>query len=113
LTYESDDPESLRFYQLVPVTPGDYLLEFDVKAEDLLTTSGPEIGVSDAYSGNEVAKSEDFLGTFPWQHITLRLKVAPKTVLLKLALIRRSPASSIQGHLWLDNFSLRSVDGAH
>jgi hypothetical protein len=76
------------------------------RAEQLTTANGPYIGMIDAGSAAELARSEEFIGTYPWKPTSFEFQTGNNTHVLIVG-IRRQPAGTrIRGKLWLDDLTL-------
>ena len=90
-----------------------YRIGFAVSTKDIVTGALPLMVVSDAVSGQVLAKSASLpQGTSDWQVLNCEFTTLPKTDALILSLQRSncgSPPCPIFGFLWLDDFSIEEL----
>jgi hypothetical protein len=99
-------------FQIVPLRPErDYELTALVRAEGILSGSGPRIRVTDAQSSSRLELStEPSLGTSGWHEQRLRFSVPADTRYLRISVWRprsRAFPMDISGRFWLRQISLR------
>ena len=102
-------------YQIVPVHSNrTYSLEAYVRSQDITSTSGPVLRVSDAQQrGFEDAISETTVGTTEWHPVSLSFSTGPETQSVRLSLWRprgRNFPMEITGSFWLDAVTLECKD---
>ena len=102
-------------YQIVPVHSNrTYSLEAYVRSQDITSTSGPVLRVSDAQQrGFEDAISETTVGTTEWHPVSLSFSTGPETQSVRLSLWRprgRNFPMEISGSFWLDAVTLECKD---
>ena len=102
-------------YQIVPVHSNrTYSLEAYVRSQDITSTSGPVLRVSDAQQrGFEDAISETTVGTTEWHPVSLSFSTGPATQSVRLSLWRprgRNFPMEITGSFWLDAVTLECKD---
>lgn len=97
-------PGDLGLFQYVPVEPGKhYELTAFVRWQDISTSSGPRLGVVDAYTGQQYAITEDLLESGVWREISADFTAPPDARLGIVKLLRAPSAPLIKGDLWLDD----------
>ena len=102
-------------YQIVPVHSNrTYSLKAYVRSQDITSTSGPVLRVSDAQQrGFEDAISETTVGTTEWHPVSLSFSTGPETQSVRLSLWRprgRNFPMEITGSFWLDAVTLECKD---
>jgi len=102
-------------YQIVPVHSNrTYSLKAYVRSQDITSTSGPVLRVSDAQQrGFEDAISETTVGTTEWHPVSLSFSTGPETQSVRLSLWRprgRTFPMEITGSFWLDAVTLECKD---
>ena len=102
-------------YQIVPVHSNrTYSLEAYVRSQDITSTSGPVLRVSDAQQrGFEDAISETTVGTTEWHPVSLSFSTGPETQSVRLSLWRprgRHFPMEITGSFWMDAVTLECQD---
>lgn len=99
--------EDAGVYQYVPVTPGEqYELSAFMKSQDIESSSGPRIGVFDAYSGQQYGISNDLLESNVWREESFQFKTGPNTQLVAIKIVRVPANPQIQGKFWIDDVRL-------
>jgi tetratricopeptide (TPR) repeat protein len=99
--------------QLTTLNPGArYRVECYAKAENLVTTEGPQIAVT-TREGNPIAASEPVaIAQTGWQQLTLEF-TAPQATAAFYVTVRRKPKFSYdeptRGTVWFDDFTLTEV----
>ena len=98
------------------VEPGQsYRLSFSVKTKDLVTGGPPFITVSEATTGELLAKSENFPATNSWQTLSLDFTALATSQAAVIRLQRNSCEPTpcpIFGVLWLDEFRIEQTNTA-
>ncbi|PYU01240.1 MAG: hypothetical protein DMG38_04285 [Acidobacteria bacterium] len=102
-------------YQIVPVhSSRTYSLKAYVRSQDITSTSGPCLRVSDAQPrGFEDAISETTVRTTEWHPVSLSFSTGPETQSVRLSLWRprgRIFPMEISGSFWLDAVTLECKD---
>jgi hypothetical protein len=102
-------------YQIVPVHSNrTYSLKAYVRSQDITSTSGPCLRVSDVQQrGFEDAISETTVGTTEWHPVSLSFSTGPETQSVRLSLWRprgRIFPMEITGSFWLDAVTLECKD---
>ncbi|HYY72553.1 MAG TPA: carbohydrate binding domain-containing protein [Candidatus Bathyarchaeia archaeon] len=102
-------------YQIVPVHSNrSYSLKAYVRSQDITSTSGPCLRVSDTRLGGfEDAVSETTVGTTEWHPVSLSFSTGPETQSVRLSLWRprgRSFPMEISGSFWMDSVTLQCKD---
>ncbi|HTF25916.1 MAG TPA: carbohydrate binding domain-containing protein [Candidatus Limnocylindria bacterium] len=102
-------------HQIVPVHSNrTYSLKAYVRSQDITSTSGPCLRVSDAQQrGFEDAISETTVGTTEWHPVSLSFSTGPETQSVQLSLWRprgRIFPMEITGSFWLDAVTLECKD---
>ena len=102
-------------HQIVPVhSSRTYSLKAYVRSQDITSTSGPCLRVSDAQQrGFEDAISETTVGTTEWHPVSLSFSTGPETQSVQLSLWRprgRIFPMEITGSFWLDAVTLECKD---
>lgn len=104
ITFDDTAAADAGVLQLIPVEPGgEYDLSAYVKADNLLTASGPRLAAYDAYSSALYGMSEEVQGSAPWQQQSIHFKVRPDARLVALRVVRSPVSGAIRGTLWLDD----------
>ena len=94
-------------YEYVPVQPNTaYRLSAFVETLDILTASGPRLGVEDASTGKIVATTDEFQDTSRWKQGTADFVTGPDTHLVTIRIVRTPGNLLIKGTLWLDDVEL-------
>lgn len=101
--------------QIVLVKPAaSYRLSFAARTEGIVTGGMPNVIVTDAGGDTVLGQSGDFPQTINgWQNYTIDFKSGASTRAIEIAVKRRQCSRSpcpIFGRLWLDDFSLQSVE---
>jgi tetratricopeptide (TPR) repeat protein len=103
-----------RVGQLLMLAPGEYRLEFLVKAEDLRTERGLVWQVSCAESRSVLAETVPITGTTPWTELKVTFSVPSSDCnaqWLKVVLPARSASESkIEGDVWFQRIRVLSVE---
>ena len=102
-------------HQMVPVHSNrTYSLKAYVRSQDITSTSGPVLRVSDTQQrGFEDAISETTVGTTEWHPVSLSFSTGPETQSVRLSLWRprgRNFPMEITGSFWLDAVTLECKD---
>ncbi|HEY6119232.1 MAG TPA: tetratricopeptide repeat protein [Pyrinomonadaceae bacterium] len=104
------DPSLPLVSQLVLVQPSDkYRLNFSSKTADLVAGGLPLIMITDAGTGQLLAKSQSFQGTTEWKTQSVDFATGAESGAVLVTLRREgcnSPSCPIFGRVWLDSFSL-------
>ena len=90
-----------------------YKINFAVMTKDLVTGGLPLLLVSDAATGQLLAKSKNFpQASSPWQTISLEFNTLPTSTAIILNVERNSCSANpcpVFGMVWLDSFSVEEV----
>jgi Carbohydrate binding domain/Tetratricopeptide repeat len=109
--------EKIPISQTVVVEPGtSYQLECYVRAEDLISSSTPNLQVIDAIDGSTLGTSQPVpTGTSAWQLVTFNFATKPKhdgiTIGLNRARCAEGQICPIFGTIWYDDFSIKRING--
>ena len=112
ITYSGDPNGDAGISQPVPVTPGvAYIVSAWVKSEELETANGPQLSVFGGNRNQELARSDETLGSTGWHQVQVTF-TAPKGINLVVVRVSRDPASTrIQGKFWIDNVYMTQNTG--
>lgn len=93
--------------QYVPVEPNShYEVTVYTRAEQLTTANGPYVSATDARSSLELARSEEFIGSYPWKPASFEFQTGDSTQIVTLSVKRQPAGTRIRGKLWLDDLGL-------
>jgi len=107
LSYDGNSAYDAGWKEFVPVRSNtEYNFSAWVKSEDVTSSSGPRIGIMDAYSGANLLLTDDVLDTHPWQEIKGTFRVPADTELLVVKVIRAPTEPRIRGRIWVDDLRL-------
>jgi len=76
-----------------------------MRAQEISSTHGPRLSVTDVATGTPLYTSEESLGTTPWTERTGTIPSADKTRLVAIQ-VTRETAGHITGHAWIDDMKL-------
>jgi tetratricopeptide (TPR) repeat protein len=97
-------------YQYVPVQPRTaYRLTAFVKSEDIVSASGPRLGIQDVYGKQLLVTTDDLLGTSGWRQQTAEFVTGPDTRLVTIRVLRIPGNPLIKGKFWLDDVNLVTI----
>ena len=107
LSYDGNPAYLAGWSQFVPVQ-ADSTYEFSawIKSENLTTSSGPRLAISDAYSGANLLLMDDVLDTHPWHRVAGTFQVPAGTELVVTQITRAPANTKIKGRLWVDDLRL-------
>jgi tetratricopeptide (TPR) repeat protein len=107
LFYDGNPAYDAGWTQLVPVqSNADYEFSAWIKSENVTSSSGPRIAITDGYSGFNLLLTDDALDTLPWQEIKGSLRVPAGTELLAIKIVRVPAGTRIRGRVWIDDLRL-------
>ena len=107
ITYKGESNFDSGVSQFIPVEPNSrYQLTAYTKGDQISSANGPYLTVSDARTSIQIAKTEEFTGSYPWKPASLEFQIGPDTSVVVLAINRNPSSTRIRGKLWLDNLSL-------
>ena len=93
--------------QFIPVSPNSrYELTGYTKGDQISSANGPYLAVSESQHLTQLAKTEEFAGSYPWRPVSLGFLTGPNTSIVVLSLKRDPGSTRIRGQLWLDELSL-------
>jgi hypothetical protein len=106
VTFEASNTDTAGIAQLIPVEANSpYLLSLDYKTEDLEGAHGIFATVRDAYTGAQLAATDEFLGSTGWQQASTRFNTGSSTALVSLEL-RHTAGTLIRGKLQIADVRL-------
>lgn len=107
IEFQGGAPSDVGLLQYIPVNPGDHY-EFSafVKSYDIQSSSGPRLGIFDAFTGNEYALTDDLLESNVWRDESLEFTAGPETRLVAIRVVRVPGDTAIKGKLWIDDVRL-------
>ena len=104
ITFDGQNPPTAGIVQFIPVKPNtNYELSAAYMTEDILSASGPRFSITDAYTNDSFALTDDFLGTLPWHLLNMEFRTGSNTDLLRLTISREPAGPLIRGKLWIDD----------
>jgi tetratricopeptide (TPR) repeat protein len=107
LSYDGNSAYDAGWKEFVPVQPNsEYEFSVWIKSENVTSSSGPRVAIADAYSGTNLALTDDVLDTHPWQEMKTTLHVPANTELIAVKIVRAPAEPRIQGQVWIDDFRL-------
>ncbi|HEY4904619.1 MAG TPA: carbohydrate binding domain-containing protein [Candidatus Sulfotelmatobacter sp.] len=107
LSYDGNSAYDAGWKQFVPVKPNsEYEFSVWIKSENVTSSSGPRVAIADAYSGTNLALTDDVLDTHPWQEMKTTLHVPANTELIAVKIVRTPAEPRIQGQVWIDDLRL-------
>lgn len=107
LGIDATDTRDFGFHQLIKIEPGEhYRLSAWVHAEELEAAHGVRLGVEDAYSHNQIALTEEVLGSFPWREVSIDFTAPKGAELVNLSVVRSPANGRIKGKIWFDDVRL-------
>jgi len=107
INYDGATNDDAGVVQYVPVDPNaHYEVAAYTRAEQLTSANGPYIGVSDASTRQDLARSEEFIGAYPWKPTSFEFQTSDSTHIVKITIRRQPPGTRIRGKLWLDDLSM-------
>jgi tetratricopeptide (TPR) repeat protein len=107
LSYDGNPAYDAGWKEFVSLPSGaDYEFSAWIKSENIISSSGPRVEITDAYSGASLLLSDDVLDTHPWQEIRGTLRVPPDTRLVAVRIVRAPADTRIQGRFWVDDMRL-------
>ena len=94
-----------RLFQYVPVQSNtNYEFSAYLRGEEIYTTNGPRVVVTDAKNGTVYFESKPLIGTTAWTQMDQRFQTGSDTHLIKIG-VSREP-TLIRGRVWVDEVSL-------
>ncbi len=103
ITFDTSTTGTAGIVQLVPVEPGaSYSFSFAYKAEELEGAHGLSAVVSDAFTGQPLATTDEILGSTPWREIHQTFRAGLSTALVSLEL-KRPAGTLIRGKIIIDD----------
>lgn len=103
VTFDTSTTGTAGIVQLVPVEPGaSYSISLAYKAEELEGAHGLSAVVSDAFTGQPLATTDEILGITPWREISRTFSTGPSTALVSLEL-KRPAGTLIRGKIIIDD----------
>lgn len=103
ITFDTSTTGTAGISQLVPVEPGaSYSFSLAYKAEDLEGAHGLSAVVSDAFTGEPLATTDEILGSTPWRQISGTFHTGLSTSLVSLEL-KRPAGTLIRGKIIIDD----------
>ena len=97
-------------YQYAPVRPNlAYHLSAFVRAEDIVSASGPRLVIQDFYGNQVLVSTDDSLGTSGWREQTVDFTTGPQTRLIAIKVMRVPGNPLIKGTFWLDDVKLTAA----
>ena len=106
VTFEASNTDTAGIVQLIPLEANSpYLLSLDYKTEDLEGAHGIFATVRDAYTGAQLAATDEFLGSTGWQQASTRFNTGSSTALVSLEL-RHTAGTLIRGKLQIADVRL-------
>jgi tetratricopeptide (TPR) repeat protein len=107
LSYDGNPAYDAGWTQFVPVqSNADYEFSAWIQSENVTSSSGPRIAITDRYSGDNLLLTDDVLDTHPWQEIKGSFRVPAGTELLAVKIIRAPANTRIRGRVWIDDLRL-------
>lgn len=107
LSYDGNPADDAGWSQFVPVQPNtDYEFSAWVKSENVTSSSGPRLAISDADTGTNLLLTDDVLDTHPWQEIRGTVRAPSATQLLAVKIVRSPANTRIRGRVWIDDLRL-------
>lgn len=107
VTFDGQNAPEAGLYQFIPVKPNtDYSFTAAYRAQELDTASGPRFSLSDAYTGFNLALTDDIVGSNAWRIQESQFRTRPDTKLALLKIVRQPADPLIRGKLWVDDFKL-------
>jgi hypothetical protein len=107
LSYDGNPAYDAGWTQFVPVqSNADYEFSAWIQSENVTSSSGPRIAITDRYSGDNLLLTDDVLDTHPWQEIKGWFRVPAGTELLAVKIIRAPANTRIRGRVWIDDLRL-------
>ncbi len=103
VTFDTSTTGTAGIFQLVPVEPGaSYSISLAYKAEELEGAHGVSAVVSDAFTGQPLATTDEILGSTPWREVSRTFSTGPSTALVSLEL-KRPAGTLIRGKIIIDD----------
>lgn len=107
VSYDGSPAYDAGWMQYVPVQANtDYEFSAWIKSENVISSSGPRIAITDAYSGATLFSSDDVLDTHPWTELKGTLHVPVNVELVAIKIVRAPADTRIRGTFWLDDLRL-------
>ncbi len=109
ITYNGDAGDDAGIFQLVPVEPNTpYSFSGYIKTEEILSASGPRLGVFETYSNPPQALflTDDSIGSNPWRELHGQFTTGPETRLVAVRIARDPGNTHIRGKAWVDDLKL-------
>ncbi len=107
ITFEGEAVADAGIYQLLVVEPDtEYRVSARVKTEGMEGAGGPQLAITDRYSGKQLFLSPEFTGTSPWHDVGGEFRTDPDSRLLMLRIVRVPGTTRVRGRMWLDEVSV-------
>ena len=100
-----------HFFQWVKVKPlKRYRFQASMRTENITTDSGPLFEIVDPFNLSQLHQvSDDLVGTWGWQTVTMDFRTGPRTKIIQLKVVRlptRKLDNLVSGKVWIDDVSI-------
>ncbi len=112
VTFKDKPVADAGIVQYVPVRPNTrYEFTGYLKADSLITATGPRLLVQDIDADAPYFESQDVRGTMNWTKVAGRFTTSLSAHFVEIKLIRDPGATLVKGQVWADAISLVPVQG--